>query len=877
MENKQVSDSFEGEYFHGEGDVEYLYLLDVARRMFAPDPEFQNMSMLYMPTWNGLVEGPKWGAWWIQNSYGPTYCALPFYTEPYTTFLQNSQDMWFDNMGDGKSQEFVWRDKSYGIVPDGSLCDAATPGGAIYKQGDGRVDIHDWGMEFTAAGLLMQAELLLISREAQALAHYLPKLERCANFIETRRDPNNNLFLAGPAGNLLAPSYAGWQNPDGTYDRAYLAGLSVTYIAALDRLIELEKLAGEGAKAQLYTERRALARQGLPLLATNEGYFIKSLAPDGKRHGVYGAAQYGYFEAVVNHDAICFRVVDEAQAQKIYDNIAAIPGLRPHDVIITNYPSLDDMYEDRGIFGFGIWVNGGHWSTCEARMVMSYYRLGKYEDARRSMQHMLRLAQQFQMDNPLKDFGKTPWFDQNPINLCYDSFGSPAAMIRGLFEYIYRADGLTLIPHIPPNITRLEQRFPVRLGNKKLYLSVYGSGEINSVKINGQEGPTFDAESVFLPYHQTPDTAHLQIALGDGKPGHPSPVSVTHTLAKIPSEEDTFWNAGWIAEALEGNELPLRIGADSNGDSRFVGDIARVQIFDGELSADEMAALAANKPVELGQEKRMLCEVDFGNQEGALLANIACDEFPAKIVGDVEVVDSPRGKAIRLSGSSPGKAYASGFLEIAHDQRLNLNQAFTLAADICPQSFQQGGMRIIDKIEVGASNGYLLDTFPGGSLRLITPRGTLSYEAKLPPEKWSHVAATFAAQGELRLYINGKMAASSEAATPKELEVFKELPAIVERLRKFHVALLDAGLGESYEAAHAKLTLDCIAAIQKRRKLLDECKINQLPAQSQRAADLSYIETAIKHCTGLTTMLEAYANSANQEKRRICQLWNRQK
>ena len=29
----------------------------------------------------------------------------------------------------------------------------------VCQQGDGRVDIHDWGMEFTAAGLVMQAEL----------------------------------------------------------------------------------------------------------------------------------------------------------------------------------------------------------------------------------------------------------------------------------------------------------------------------------------------------------------------------------------------------------------------------------------------------------------------------------------------------------------------------------------------------------------------------------------------------------------------------------------------------------------------------------------------------------------------------------------------
>ncbi len=72
-----AADRFDGEFFSGEGDLEYLELLDIARRMFEPDPEFQNLSMLYKPEWNGLVEGPTWGAWWIQNSYGPTYCALP--------------------------------------------------------------------------------------------------------------------------------------------------------------------------------------------------------------------------------------------------------------------------------------------------------------------------------------------------------------------------------------------------------------------------------------------------------------------------------------------------------------------------------------------------------------------------------------------------------------------------------------------------------------------------------------------------------------------------------------------------------------------------------------------------------------------------------
>ena len=336
---------FEGKHYRGRGDVEYLQLLDTARRMFEPDPEFQNMSMLYTPLWNGLVEGPTWNMWWIQNSYGTTYSALPFYQEPFVTFLQNSQDLWFNQMGDGRRAGCPGTPADSWVAPDGQLCDAAAPGCIIYRQGDGRTAIHDWGLEFTAAGVLMQSELLLISRDPQAIAHYLPLLERSANFLDTRRDPKNNLFLAGPAANLLAPSYAGWARPDGTYGKAYLAGLSITYIAALDRLIELEKLAGASRQAGIYTRRRELARKGLPLLTTREGYFIKSLDPDGTRHGVLGAGQHGYFEASPNHDAIAFRVVDEAQAEKIYAKIASIPGLRPYAFIIPNYPSLDDMYE----------------------------------------------------------------------------------------------------------------------------------------------------------------------------------------------------------------------------------------------------------------------------------------------------------------------------------------------------------------------------------------------------------------------------------------------------------------------------------------------------------------------------------------------------
>ena len=512
-----ATERFEGQHYRGVGDAEYLRLLETARRMFEPDARLQNLPMLYMPAWNGLVEGPTWDAWWIQNSYGTTYSILPLLREPFLTFLQNSQDLWFDQMGDGKRTgappPHNW------IAPDGCLCDAARPGWIVYKQGDGRLAIHDWGMEFTAAGLVLQSELLLISRDPPAIARYLPKLERGAAFIETRRDPTNNLFLAGPAGNLLAPSYAGWHRPDGTYDKAYLTGLSITYLAALDRLVELEKLAGRPEQAQRFAGLRASAKQGLQQLATAEGYFIRSLDPDGTRHGVYGAAEHGYFEASPNHDAIAFRIADDVQAQKIFRKIASLPELRPHDFILPNFPSYDDMYEKpKGLWGYGTWVNGGHWSTCEARMLLAYYRLGKFDDARRSMLQLLTFAEKFRMDNPLVKMGCDVYQPKQPVNLTYDAFGPPAAFMRGLFEYLYRADGLTLLPHIPPSVTELEQRDPVRFGVKKIFLSVLGSGEVTAVKVNGRKWKTFDAKSVFLAYDQTPNNARVEIFLGSAKP-----------------------------------------------------------------------------------------------------------------------------------------------------------------------------------------------------------------------------------------------------------------------------------------------------------------------------------------------------------------------
>lgn len=44
-----------------------------------------------------------------------------------------------------------------GWAPDGCSCDNGEPGGCNYKQGDGDVPIHDWTLEETLSGVVMQA------------------------------------------------------------------------------------------------------------------------------------------------------------------------------------------------------------------------------------------------------------------------------------------------------------------------------------------------------------------------------------------------------------------------------------------------------------------------------------------------------------------------------------------------------------------------------------------------------------------------------------------------------------------------------------------------------------------------------------------------
>ena len=222
---------------------------------------------------------------------------------------------------------------------------------------------------------------------------------------------------------------------------------------------------------------------------------------------------------------------------------------------------------------------------------------------------------------------------------------------------------------------------------------------------------------------------------------------------------DAFWNRSWIRVSgaaagpeMTANELPLRIGAGSTGGCQFHGEIARPMVFGRALSDQEIADLAAGNEEKLAGDPALIGRWTFDNLRDGTFANTAGDDLPAKICGRVEVVDAPAGKAIRLDGH--------GWVEVADHPKLRLTRACTLAARVAWDESSATDGRILDKSQAATANGYLLDTFPGNSLRMIVEPGTLIHNNALKPGQWTHVAATFDSTGQQQLYVDGKAVAS---------------------------------------------------------------------------------------------------------------------
>jgi Domain of unknown function (DUF5703)/Concanavalin A-like lectin/glucanases superfamily len=207
-----------------------------------------------------------------------------------------------------------------------------------------------------------------------------------------------------------------------------------------------------------------------------------------------------------------------------------------------------------------------------------------------------------------------------------------------------------------------------------------------------------------------------------------------------------FWNRSWVfvegdpaaVSSLPANAYPLRIGADSNGGSKFRGAMSRATVFGRALGDAEIASLAAGKPGDAAAiaEGRTVGWRFTGAPDGA------------KVVGAMKFEEQD-GVAVA--------AFGGGHLEVPNETCHGLTNSFTLEAWIRPDA-KAGSARIFDKLTAGKGDGFLFDTHPGRSLRLIAGQSTMAINDALQPGAWNHVAVVYDAEADgRRIYLNGRL------------------------------------------------------------------------------------------------------------------------
>jgi len=292
----------------------------------------------------------------------------------------------------------------------------------------------------------------------------------------------------------------------------------------------------------------------------------------------------------------------------------------------------------------------------------------------------------------------------------------------------------------------------VRPEDDPLYHRIFGavvrSAELRRVSGNEMSSSEPRRHFAVSVHPHTAQRSRPDVWLGGVESGIASIEAVGSPQARSAHEAwwEAFWQRSWIRVRSAGGgptmsvtDIPLRIGADSDGANRFHGLIAQPVVLARALSAEEVAGLSHS---------------DFPANDSAVVFGIG----PAgravggelEVVGELPAVNSPHGRALQFSGD--------GYCQIAGRPELALTSACTLSAWVRPEALPGGGARIIDKTLAGTAEGYMLDTFPGSSLRMITRPLTLTHPADLPPGEWTHVASTFD-RGVVRLYVNGEQVA----------------------------------------------------------------------------------------------------------------------
>jgi hypothetical protein len=252
--------------------------------------------------------------------------------------------------------------------------------------------------------------------------------------------------------------------------------------------------------------------------------------------------------------------------------------------------------------------------------------------------------------------------------------------------------------------------------------------------------------SVFV-LTQHPSTPERWLADMDNNIRRVEAQSFDSRLAAHETWWNRFWERSWIRASASANSKPLpgsivptnqhavRIGMDQRGESKLAGEIGRLTILNKPLTPADIAAVA-----------------DASQRTTPMAGTLK--QVQTGMSADTGILFAGANPAPQIISNSAAWDFAAGF---------------TIETWIKPLKLSPKGARLVDKITSNTSDGFLLDTFPGNSLRLICGEINLQQNDALLADQWTHIAAVAdtAADG-CRLYINGKLVADSTGAVVRD-------------------------------------------------------------------------------------------------------------
>ncbi len=226
-----------------------------------------------------------------------------------------------------------------------------------------------------------------------------------------------------------------------------------------------------------------------------------------------------------------------------------------------------------------------------------------------------------------------------------------------------------------------------------------------------------------------------------------------------------FWDRSWIFVHGDSqrSELPLndhtvRLCCNSQGGETFTGSVSRATLYGHVLTDKEVESLAATKPDQA-----------IPSSEDVLVHSLFQDASSlAAATGNVTFSND---------GGVNHAVFAGGSIEFANTEHLDFKNGFTFEAWINPDENASG--RLIDKMTVYGSDGFLVDIYPGKCVRLIEGQNAMNTGETLVPGQWQHVAVSFDPEHNVRrIYLDGKLIKSEGKITP---ELDAEPPSRVTR------------------------------------------------------------------------------------------------